>query len=119
MKYKIITVAILAAYFAFSIATTKKDILLPMCLVESDIHGYLFNTGGQKYRNLDYFTDTLMLTYSDTVGVKIESITDSICRMGLQKCNLPKLTIAIRDTTYDPAGFNSPYGKIILTKECR
>ena len=114
MKYKIGIVVILAAYFAFSVATTKKEVL-PPCFMESDLEVYLVNSSPQKYQYMTYFKDTLLFTYIDTAGVQINDITDSVCRMGLQKCGLQKLTILIRDTTNAPR----PYGKVLFTKDCR
>jgi hypothetical protein len=119
MKYRLGIVLILAAYFAFSIATTKKDNLLPACLVQANLEPYLVNTGERKLNSINYYPDTLLLTYSDTTAIGITEITDSICRMGLQRCGLRELTILVRDTVFDPAQANSPYGKLLLKKECR
>lgn len=119
MKYKIATAIILAAYCAFSIATSvEKETPVSKCYSKMEVQDYLHITGGSKYLYNNFRNDTMMLTYTDTTGLNIQAITDSLCRYAVQKCQLSQVTIAIRDNTNDPALFNSPYGRLLLVKRC-
>lgn len=110
---KIISVTLVLALFVCLNMATTKTLNLPC---EGPIYRYLEKDTITNAYYLGSTHDTVMIVvYKDTL---LDKISADLCSMLKDSCKMNGFKIQIRDTTSDPAQWNTPYGKQIYFKTC-
>ena len=114
MRNFLITAIILAVFFLIGTATRKN--IYYSC--EYQIMEYLSkDTNSYAYAYPYKFTnDTIVIrAMKDTLW---DIKTNEICKLFNDSCKLSGYKILITDTSSNPSGWNTPYGKQIYLRQC-
>lgn len=112
MKKAISIIVILGAFMWLNMATKRVE-LFPC---EGPLMRYFSKDTAIRAYYMGSTRDTVLIyTFKDTL---LEKISSDLCAILKDSCKMQGFKILIKDSTSDPAQWNSPYGKQVYFKVC-
>lgn len=110
---KAISIAVILGAFMWLNMATKRINNFPC---EMPLMNFLRKDTTSQAYYMNFTHDTLLIfVYKDTL---LEKLSSDICGVLKDSCKMQGFKILIKDSTSDPAQWNSPYGKQVYFKVC-
>lgn len=114
MKQLLIVASILLVFWWMNTATSKYGVPL---VCEGPISYYLSqDTVVRSYYYTTSRDSIIIMSYKDSLWDKK---MNELCRILRDSCTRQAFKIIVLDTTYDRNLYNTPYGKMIHSLQCR